>query len=197
MNKQKKYTVPDTETIVNNIDEWLALLRGEKGRIPQTMGVLRKKRSFCCLGVAAQKVMHLKTGGPPDYSGDYTFVFETDTEELEIIANLEYGTHKAMGLYTLEGAPFIGIKLKPSKHPSLVELNDAGRTFKQIEELLSLDLRTGCFGFFTPEIRIAWQTRHGFKLHQSEFALWEAYPDERSDGVTTDLSYVVWDSTVN
>lgn len=115
---------------------WIAALRS--GEYDQTDEQLRRnsavhddehdvdhKKGFCCLGVACDLFLKLEAPVGMRWDGN---VFVWDERHLPACGELPNVVMNWLGLHSSEGAQNNG--------PTLAELNDGGKTFNEIADLL-------------------------------------------------------------
>lgn len=157
--------------VADNIDAWIAEL--ESGKHKRTTGALMVRNgAMCCLGVAADKVLHVSRRFS-SYDNLYKFDDLDDT----------LAAYERLGLRDKNGASrrwlepqtnvFVGKSRKPHRamHESLVVLNDAEdgypfmgerhrMNFAYIAARLRVDLLTDHYGYFTEAARAEWCAKH-------------------------------------
>ena len=128
----KKKSVLKSLTPEQFREKWLRALKG--GRYKQTTNYLKNDNGYCCLGVACEI-----------YNKNFTDKLEIEAFEnsygngsVVFIDNGSYDSvlpprvKKALGLQTQSG----DFKYKNGASCSLVDLNDSGKTFKEIAKLI-------------------------------------------------------------
>jgi len=105
----------------DNAKKWVAALRS--GKYPQGKSWLLKDGKYCCLGVACELAAQTGLTSSPSHP-QFKNVVTFDGED----AFLPSSVRKWLGLVEVDGAPKNG--------PSLVDLNDKGKTFEEIADFI-------------------------------------------------------------
>lgn len=109
-------------------DKWLKALRS--GKYKQTTGVLKASDSYCCLGVLCDVYSKTKKKSGIKFD-DFNQFFDGENLKLSILSDR-----------IINWAELSGNEIEPSRdnHATLMVLNDSGKTFLEIADIIEKHL---------------------------------------------------------